>query len=79
VLLVVPALQDVAIVSCLQHKFTAQSVCDLCNCRSWYQSKQRPALAKAFRESFLPFWVGSGAVSVEVRGAEVGHDHLVTR
>lgn len=47
--------------------------------RSWYQSKQRPALAKPFRESYLPFWVGSGSVTVEVRGAEVGHQHLVTR
>ncbi|WIA22921.1 hypothetical protein OEZ85_001294 [Tetradesmus obliquus] len=46
---------------------------------SWYQSKQRPALAKPFRESYLPFWVGSGSVTVEVRGAEVGHQHLVTR
>ncbi|KAF6253314.1 hypothetical protein COO60DRAFT_429271 [Scenedesmus sp. NREL 46B-D3] len=47
--------------------------------KSWYQSRQQPALRKPFRESYLPFWVGSGSVSVEVRGAEVGHEHLVTR
>lgn len=47
--------------------------------RHWYQSRQRPLLAKAFKETFLPFWVGSGVVRVEVSGAEVGHEHLVTR
>jgi len=47
--------------------------------RHWYQSRQRPVLLKPFKETFLPFWVGSGTVRVEVSGAEVGHEHLVTR
>jgi hypothetical protein len=36
-------------------------------------------LAKPFKETFLPFWVASGVVRVEVTGAEVGHEHMVTR
>jgi hypothetical protein len=47
--------------------------------RHWYQSRQRPLLAKPFKETFLPFWVASGVVRVEVTGAEVGHEHMVTR
>lgn len=36
-------------------------------------------LAKPFKESLLPFWVGAGSVLVRVSGAEVGVDRLVTR
>lgn len=45
----------------------------------WYQSRQQPALSKPFKETYMPFWVGTGYVTVEVRGAEIGHEHLVTR
>jgi hypothetical protein len=44
-----------------------------------FHSRQRSLLAKPFKETFLPFWLGSGVVRVEVMGAEVGHEHLVTR
>jgi len=50
--------------------------------RHWYQSSllwQRPVLLKPFKETFLPFWLSSGTVRMEVSGAVVGHVHLVTR
>eukprot|EP00775_Hariotina_reticulata_P011546 gene11546-11689_t len=47
--------------------------------KDMYQSRQSPVVSKPFKETFLPFWVGSGSVRVEVRGAEIGHNHLVTR
>lgn len=31
------------------------------------------------KEDFLPFWVASGTIRVEARGAEAGHGQLVTR